>query len=426
MLPTDFYFPLLNNHLPPSWNIDERMRFFCAPFRNRSSNPEEWIHKYQFWHELINSWSSYYALCCFTLSVVNANFQRNSQKISCLPTVWQELYRNGEIISISDFLKEPSNTWIGWMVDIFIKKSTFWIFSKVKGYILEPNFNMTEKYVYLATVKELAELILLTVNSKNDNKLLSLSKLTKNCIKQSSNDRITEENIKLALIWLRRTKQAAFRVCKGDNSYNLLVKISSNNVEDVTEIDEGIYTLTQQEYIITKCIEELEKKRNEVILKAKLSLKNGLRQVAKSLLRKKHELDKCIEKRSITLHNVQKLLSSIDDAHYNTNTLAAYKAGCNILKKFESNGLTEDKAKDTVNDLSEIFEDLNEIKSIMIQPVLTVESDFELEKELTEIMKSTGSNLSTSAMNTNQLLNILELPDLVDLDLDGPRINVIS
>jgi hypothetical protein len=93
MSSTNSNFPLPINQLPITWNEEERMRFICAPFRNRSTNPEEWAHKYEFWHELIRNWSSYHALCCFTLFDLNTNFKRNSQKITCLPTVWQELYR---------------------------------------------------------------------------------------------------------------------------------------------------------------------------------------------------------------------------------------------------------------------------------------------------------------------------------------------
>jgi charged multivesicular body protein 7 len=255
----------------------------------------------------------------------------------------------------SDFLKEPCNTWTSWMVDMLIKKSTFWIFSKVKNYISEPKFDMNEKYVYLATVKELANLILFTMNKNNENRILSLSKLTKICVEQSGNNRITEENIKLALIWLRCTKQAAFKDYKENYRHHLLVKISLKDVEEVTEIDEGIYKLTEQENILIQNIEKLENDRNKVISKAKLSLKNGMKLSVKALLKKKHELDKCIEKRSAVLQNVQKLLSSINDAHYDINTLAVYKAGYNALKKFENDGLTEDKANDTVDDLSQVF-----------------------------------------------------------------------
>ena len=260
----------------------------------------------------------------------------------------------------SDFMKEPSATWTGWTIDIFVKKPISWSFSKLKSYVSEPVIDNDVKYIHLATVKELGELILSTMDNKKENTLLSLSELTKSCKEKSGNDRITESNIKLALIWLRHTRKAAFRDCQEDNKQDLLVKVSPKGAEQVTEVDEGIHKLTQQETMLIKNIEQLEIERNEVILKAKSSLASGLRQVAKSFLRKKHELDKCIEKRSAALQNVERLLSRIHDARYDTDTLAAYKAGCNALKKFEDTGLTENNVQDTMDDMHEV------IKSIFI------------------------------------------------------------
>lgn len=220
----------------------------------------------------------------------------------------------------------------------------------------EPVIETDTKYIHLTTVKELGELILSTIDKKKENTLLSASDLRKLCVEKSGNDRITESNVKLALIWLRHTKKAAFRNCQDDDKGNeLLVKISAKGAEQVTDIDEGIHKLTLQENMLIKNIEQLETERNEVILKAKSSLANGLKQVAKSFLRKKHELDKCIEKRSAALHNVQRLLTRIHDASYDTDTLAAYKAGCNALKKFEHTGLTENNVQDTMDDMTEVL-----------------------------------------------------------------------
>ena len=252
-------------------------------------------------------------------------------------------------------MKESSSTWSGWTVDTFVKRPITWSFSKLKSYVYEPIIEPEAKYVHLATVKELANLILSTLDDKKENVLLSLPELTKTCIEKSGNDRITEANIKLALIWLRHEKKAAFRNGQGNDKDISLVKISPKGAMEVTEVDEGIHKLHLQESMLIKNIEQLETERNEVISKAKSSLASGLKQVAKSFLRKKHDLDKCIERRSAALQNVQRLLSRIQEARYDTDTLAAYKAGCNALKKFEDVGLNEANVTDTMDDMAEVM-----------------------------------------------------------------------
>ncbi|XP_058797791.1 charged multivesicular body protein 7 [Phymastichus coffea] len=409
--------PLPVDKLPECWNQEERMKSLFAPFRSRSVNPEDWSSKYKFWNQLIKTWAIYNAQCSITMSDLNLNFKRDGVTALCLPTVLQELYKNGEVILESDFLKESSSTWTGWTIDIFVKKPVSWSFSKLKSYISEPIFDTNARYIHIATVKELAQLILSTIDSKKENTLLSLSELTKSCIEKSGNNRITESNIKLALIYLRHTKKATFRDCQENDKQELLVKISPKSAEEVTEIDEGIHKLTQQESMLIKNIEQLEVERNEVITKAKSSLANGLKQVAKSHLRKKHELDKCIEKRSAALQNVQRLLVRIHDACYDTDTLAAYKAGCNALKKFEDTGLSESHVQDTMDDMSDILAELNEVQSVMTQPVHISESDSELEKELTEIMGSAWDNPKEDDKKKPLSFNSFELPNLSELDL---------
>ncbi|XP_014219986.1 charged multivesicular body protein 7 [Copidosoma floridanum] len=411
-----FKTPVPANLLPECWNQDERMKSLYAPFRNRAVNPEDWNSKYKFWNQFIKTWSNYYACCSFTLTDLNTNFKRNGCSALCLSTVLQELYRNGEVILESDFLKEPSNSWAGWTVDMLVRKPISWSFSKLVNYMTEPVIDPGTKYVHLATVKELAEVVLSTIDNKKENTLQPLSELLKNCREKSGNNKITENNLKLALIWLRNTKRATFRDCQDDDKNEMLVKIAHKNVEQITDIDEGIHKLHQQELMLIKNVEQLERERNEVIEKAKSSLAGGLKQVAKSFLRKKHELDKCLEKRSNALHNVQRLLVRINDARYDTDTLAAYKAGCNALKKFEDTGLTEDNVVDTMDNMAEVLDELKEVQSVMAQPISTTsESDSELEKELADILALDDNNDFEKSFD--KTFDSAQLPNLSALGL---------
>lgn len=251
-------------------------------------------------------------------------------------------------------MKEPSSTWTGWAVDVFVKKPIVWSFSKAKTYVSEETINVHTKYVHLPTVKDLGEIILSTIDNNQENNLIPFSEIVDRCIQKTDNKLINEKNIRLALIWLRNTRKAALKGDCLDLKAELLVKISTHGVKSISEVEEGVYKLKKQESLLMKNIELLELEKRACVEKAKSYVATEFRHAAKNCLRKKHELEKCIEKRGASLRNVQTLLTRIHDAHSDTEVLSVYKVGCNILKKFEETGLTEDNVRDTMDNLSDV------------------------------------------------------------------------
>ncbi|XP_076299426.1 uncharacterized protein LOC143218237 [Lasioglossum baleicum] len=91
----------------------------------------------------------------------------------------------------------------------------------------------------------------------------------------------------------------------------------------------------------------------------------SLRQVAKTRLRKKLELENTIQKRAQTLENIRTLISTIEEIHTNTAVLSAYKTGSDVLKKLNGSGLSESKARDIMDDLAEALEEQKTERSTM-------------------------------------------------------------
>ncbi|XP_015598838.1 charged multivesicular body protein 7 [Cephus cinctus] len=415
--------PLPVDKLPECWNKDERMNSLFAQFRNRSVNPQDWDSKYTFWKNMISEWLGHQMRCSFSISDLNLAFKRNGRIPLCLSIVVQELHKNGEIISLPEFLKGPAGTWTGWAIDILVKKPLIWSFFKVKNSMYEQSIDTNAKFVHVKTVKELAEIILTTLEDTENKSLIPLCEVTKNCQEKSQNKHITNENIKLAIIWLRQAKKAAFRENTVQKDSELLVKISPQGVTEVTEVEEGLYKLLKQEEMLTKNLELLEVEKNAVLKNAKSYLASGLRQVAKSCLRKKKELEKSIEKRAAALQNVQILIARIHDAHSDSEVMTSYKTGCITLKKkLEEAGLTEDSVRDTMDDLSEVLEEFKELQTVLSESVEHIESDHELETELAELMASpslSNSSADTSVEDQNKLPSQSEdhkLPKLNDLE----------
>ncbi|XP_043469132.1 charged multivesicular body protein 7 [Leptopilina heterotoma] len=425
--------PLPDDKLPECWKQDDRMNSLFADFRNRSVNPQDWSSKYKFWHEVILELLDFSKSCCFSVSDLNIAFKRNGRVPVCLPTVIQEMFRTGEIILEQDFVKEPSSTWTGWAVDVFVKKPLVWSFSKAKNYVSEEVINVHTKYIHLPTVKDLAEIILSTIDhadNNQENNLIPLSEIVENCMRKTENKLITEKNIRFALIWLRNTRKAALKGNCLDLKADLLVKISAHGVKNISEVEEGVYKLKKQESMLIKNIEVLELEKRACVEKAKSYVSTEFRHAAKNCLRKKHEIEKCIEKRGASLRNVQTLLSRIHDAHSDAEVLDVYKVGCNILKKFEETGLTEDNVRDTMDNLSDVLEEMKDVQSVLAEPSLRDnESDTSLEKELEDLLNSsfgdTEKEKSFEAKDTS--INAPDLKDLPDLsslnllDLPAPK-----
>ncbi|GAB1860046.1 Charged multivesicular body protein 7 [Camponotus japonicus] len=403
--------------LPECWNQEERMSALFSPFRSKSANPQDWISKYKFWNNLIYEWLEYTMQCSFSIIDLNEAFKRRGCTPLCLVTVIEELIRNNEIIKETDFFQEPCETWTAWSIDVFIKKPISWSFSKVKNYIVGQNVNNLEvRYIHLRIVQELGDIILSIVDIKKDNVLFLISEIVEYC-KSKTKKQISDNTVRLVLEWLRRRKKVTFR--KSFNSNNeLLVKISTQTVNEITEVEEGMYKLIKQENELIKEIELMEQEKLNIINEAKSYLAKELRQMAKTRLRRKMELEKTIEKRAQALANLRTLITNIEDAHSNSAVLSAYKTGSDVLKKIGQNDLTEYNVRDVMDDINEILEEKQEIDSVLSETLNLTDSDAELEKELAELLNKDNVDISNTIFESNPEIKKLE-QRLKDLHMEG-------
>lgn len=377
--------PLPIDEMPECWEKDDRMNSLFAQFRNRSVNPQDWDSKYRFWRGMISHWCKHNMRCSFSLSDLNKAFRRNGRTPACLDVVLRELHRNQEIVPLTDFVHESPSSWGGWAINTLVKKPILWSFTVLKNTIVEPSVDPQMKYVQMDTVKELGDTILSTVEKNEENTLQTLSDLATNCVKRTKGKCMSDEDMKLALIWLRHNKKAAFRLCPVGDDRGMLLKLSNAGVQEVSEVEEGLYNLEKQEEMLIKNLEMMELEKEAVVKNAKAYLANGMRQVAKSCLRKKKELERSIEKRATALQNIQIIVARVKDAHSDSQVLNSYKTGTAALKKkLDEDGLTEDSVTETMNDLSEVLEEFSEMQSVLSRSVDVYDS--ELENELSELL----------------------------------------
>ncbi|CAK9810549.1 Charged multivesicular body protein 7 [Anthophora quadrimaculata] len=360
--------PLPVEKIPKCWNEEERMNALFSPFRSKSANPQDWVSKYRFWQGLIYEWLKYTMKSSFSIADLNTAFKRNGCTPLCLVTVVEELFRNNEIIPETEFLKEPCESWTAWSIDIFVKRPLTWSYSKVKSYVVNNEINKDTRYIHLQIVREFGNTVFSILEEKKENILVPFSELVKHC-KSQIDTNMSDNTVMLVLIWLRREKKVVFR--KSEDENELLIKIAVQSSDNVTEIEEG------------------------------------LRQVAKTHLRKKMQLEKAIEKRAHTLENIQSLISSIQNTHMNTAVLSAYKTGSDVLKKLNESGLSESNVRDVIDELSVVLEEQQEVQSLLSESFKSDDLTIDLEQELAELAKLDVPNTELSS-NIDELQNNLK------------------
>ncbi|XP_011304103.1 charged multivesicular body protein 7 isoform X2 [Fopius arisanus] len=397
--------PLPRDLMPDAWFNDERMNSMFAEFRNRSVNPQDWDSKFKFWDSLLVNYLGYNAQVTFSVFQLSTIFKRKGRTPLCLSTVVEELYQKSEIITLDSFLEAQNATWGSWAVNTMVKRPMVWSFSKLKNYFIPNVSNPDIKYIHIPTIKELSEVILSLSNVEKD-LILSVPEITNKCSEKTKSKNITEENVKLALLWLGRLKKGGLGVPHHHEKWECLLKISPMGVSNLSEAEEGLFKLKDSERLLLEKIESLEKERNALLVKAKGSLDSGLKELAKTYVRKKRELDKRIEKHAGTLHNLHTLISSIHDARSNNEVLEAYRKGRDILKGFEKSGLNEITARDTMDDMIEAVGEVHDVQSTLSENLKINDSDLELEQELNDLLNSSSNDKSFPNVPD------AELPDL--------------
>lgn len=115
------------------------------------------------------------------------------------------------------------------------------------------------------------------------------------------------------------------------------------------------------------------------------------------------------ERRSIALHNIETLLSNVDEAHHSGIVLDAYKIGSKTLQKvLNESGLKYDNVDEVLADVRETLDQHREVQDVMSSSSADVVShdEDELELELRDLMdEKPAATAAVSAQPLNLLSN---------------------
>lgn len=393
---------------PKDWDNDVRMNSLYAPFRNKELNPIDYESKMMFWKNLITSCMTESGCCTFSVEELEKTFIRNGRKPMCIKEVIDRMLSEREINYLSDFeaLVPSNDTWTSWAVKTLVSTPIMWSFSKLKESIVSPPpITYEKKFISLPVTKRKAEELLSNINDDLKGIMLTFEQV----VNVSKGCSIRESDLHIILHWLELEGLAVITMVENRK----LVKFAQTGkkVEQVSEADKAIFSLMENEKQLTSSVENLEKQKQEAVLEAKSYLNKGMRQMAKSCLRKKKELEKQIDKHVAAIDNIHLLLTRIHDTEHNSKVFESYKISLSALKdQFKEAGLTEDNVSHTMAQVQEVLDIQDDIQSMLGEPASTnFTSDEDYETELEELLKNKPESRSKQPSEFD--LNELDLPE---------------
>lgn len=165
---------------------------------------------------------------------------------------------------------------------------------------------------------------------------------------------------------------------------------------ELTEIEFSIHKLEFTEKHLLHLVGRLEEQVHEHEEAAKSLLHEKKRVLAKNSLRKRDATGKRLEKRVQCLENVQTLLQRIHEVTDDAQVLDAYRTGTKSLQlALSKSGITLDTVDEAINQMQDVIELHDEVKSAIAGGVAVAEDDAELERELAELVAGEGEKLVT-------------------------------
>uniref|UniRef100_A0A2M4AJG2 Putative m protein type n=1 Tax=Anopheles triannulatus TaxID=58253 RepID=A0A2M4AJG2_9DIPT len=371
------------------------MGFLLANFRSRNINPESYDSKLKFWKELVAAYCLFKGSSVISLIHLKDAFRRKSVAPQCLVTVFDEMLKNGELSPRDQFLESATSS--GWGIK--------WTIERVRRRMI--GITESEEFVVHNVAEQHSQMIQRTIECEGlFDKLINYSKLVK-LVEQSTN--IMEAGIRPALKLLENSRHLTIEnVVRGERIHEVLkFAHPTDEVNPISYIERCIFELEQSELDLNQNVSKTEQDIAEIMVQIHGHIQEGRKQSAKSLLRKKHMLEKGVRTKINALDNVQQLLSRIHETQQNINILEAVKLGTSTLKKtFADSGLNVDSVENTLMEMRDVLEENNEIQNMIATVTVEDSDDLDLEQELGSLINMKFNEKNISAQKDPQELEL--------------------
>ncbi|KAH8419586.1 hypothetical protein KR222_007773 [Zaprionus bogoriensis] len=423
---------------PTVWKDNSRMKVLFSAFHQRQLSPENYDTKMVFWTDLIKKHCSYFGEANFCLRELQLQFMRGEQIPACLDTVIAHMEQQKQIRLRSEYEYDPLNSWSGWLVNSFVKRPLSRSWRKLKHSIIAEDLSASslEEWIHLDVLESLCREMDQKVLQQHRGKLLHYEAFKSLC--KACQMHIHDKFLPLCLLTLQTRRLVALEQKIERQSQSIhLIKIpgkfaiykftrQSKVNEDliITDADHAVHNLEMTQASLLKQLEELEDSIKANDDKARQYVKENKRQLAKTYLRKRRLLEKNHERRSLALHNIDTLLSNVDEARSSGVVLDAYKIGSKTLQKvLNESGLQYDNVDEVLADVREAMDQHREVQEVMSNTVDVVAQDEdELELELRNLMGEGSTATAAAAAAAAEPMNLFNNNDKPEIVIDDEHL----
>lgn len=269
------------------------------------------------------------------------------------------MINQGDLQDKDSFLEVPEKSWVGWGLNSFVKKPAKWGFGMLKEKLIVAQNKDEIAFVVKSAVKRHSMILQSCVKKSHSfNNIISHEELVK-CLVDSG---LSGDGISLALHHLNCTEKVYIEQTNPSEQekhphHKILLKFSEphQTVTPITHMERSIYNLEHTEKFLISVLDEKEQAINNLLIQIKQCLKDGKKQVAKTYLRKKHMLEKDLEKHSQILDNIQAMMQRVHGAKSDKDIVSTYKMGSEAIKSaFSASGINLDNVDDIIEEMREV------------------------------------------------------------------------
>uniref|UniRef100_A0A182PVB5 Charged multivesicular body protein 7 n=1 Tax=Anopheles epiroticus TaxID=199890 RepID=A0A182PVB5_9DIPT len=345
----------------------------------------------KFWKDLIFSSCSASGSSVVSINMLKERFRRKGTVPYCLNTVFQDMLVKGELckeVRLKDQQRPGTFGLNLWTAGQIIKAPIMWSYETFRGSVVgSGTINENENFVVKAVAQEHGKIIETIVAKRElQNKVIKYEELL-TLLQESST--LTCTGIEAAVMLLEKENRVITQPIFVEDTNTFLVKFSCANtvVQPISSIEISIYELEQSESRLMEDITSIERNISQTMEKVREQIKNGQKQMAKTFIKKKHVLEKNMERKISALETLQGILLKIHNCQSDKNVIEAYKLGTNALKNaLKESGITIDQLDETMAEMKHVLEQHDEILSTIGANSGDDVDELELEQELGDLI----------------------------------------
>jgi len=190
----------------------------------------------------------------------------------------------------------------------------------------------------------------------------------------------------------------------------------TNNLKIINELRENIDLIEKRNLFI-------EKKKNNLIIEAKVKLNNNDKKGALLILNKKKKIEEEINKNQGSQLLLENQLSNLESANLNKHIINSLSKSNKAIHNLNKD-LNVDNIEELMDDIQEEQDNYNTIQSIMEQPLQQIYEDDDLNKELEELAEIKQIEQFTKIENSEDLEELKVLKELEQIEQIDKKVKI--